>query len=104
MELGLIAVAGVVLLVSVSILGGRIGVAAPLLLVVVGIGAGYVPFMPLIELDPEVVLLGILPPLLYAAAVNVPLIDFRRNIRPVVGLSVLLVILSAVGIGGSFTW
>lgn len=99
MEMGLIAVVGVVVLVGVSILGGRIGIAAPLLLVVLGIGAGYLPFIPLIEIDPEIILLGVLPPLLYAAAVNVPLVDFRRNLRPVVGLSVLLVIISAVVIG-----
>ncbi|QIK64339.1 sodium:proton antiporter [Leucobacter viscericola] len=99
MELGLIAVVGVIVLVGASILGGRIGIAAPLLLVVLGIGAGYLPFVPVIEIDPEIILLGVLPPLLYAAAVNVPLVDFRRNLRPVVGLSVLLVIISAVVIG-----
>ncbi len=99
MEIGLIAVVGVIILVGTSILGGRIGIAAPLLLVVVGIGAGYLPFIPLIEVDPEIILLGVLPPLLYAAAVNVPLVDFRRNFRPVIGLSVLLVVISAVIIG-----
>ena len=99
MELGLIAVAAVVVLVGTSILGGRIGVAAPLILVVVGIGAGYLPFVPRVEIDPEIILLGVLPPLLYSAAVNVPLVDFRRNFRPVVGLSVLLVIISAVIVG-----
>ncbi len=95
----MIAVAAVIVLVGTSILGSRIGVAAPLILVVVGIGAGYLPFVPRVEIDPEVILIGVLPPLLYAAAVNVPLIDFRRNFRPVVGLSVLLVIISAVVVG-----
>lgn len=99
MELGLIAGVGIIVLVGVSILGSRIGVAAPLLLVVVGIVAGYLPFVPLIHIEPEYILLGVLPPLLYSAAVNVPLIDFRRNIRPVVGLSVVLVIISAVVTG-----
>ncbi|QYM75837.1 sodium:proton antiporter [Leucobacter luti] len=99
MEVALIAVIAVVVLVGASILGSKIGVAAPLVLVVVGIGVGYLPFVPLVEIDPEVILLGVLPPLLYAAAVNVPLIDFRRNLRPVVGLSVLLVISTAVIIG-----
>ncbi|MBL3700950.1 cation:proton antiporter [Leucobacter luti] len=99
MEVALIAVIAVIVLVGASILGGRIGVAAPLVLVVTGIGIGYLPFVPLVEIDPEVVLLGVLPPLLYAAAVNVPLIDFRRNLRPVVGLSVLLVVITAVVVG-----
>lgn len=99
MEIGLIAVAAVIVLVGTSILGSRIGVAAPLLLVLVGIGSGYLPFVPRIEIDPEIILLGVLPPLLYSAAVNVPLVDFRRNFRPVVWLSVLLVIVSAVAVG-----
>ncbi len=104
MEIGLIAVAAVVVLVGTSILGSKIGVAAPLLLVIVGIGAGYLPFIPRIEIDPEIILIGVLPPLLYSAAVNVPLIDFRRNLRPVIGLSVLLVIISAVTIGFALHW
>lgn len=99
MEYGLIAVAFVVLLVGVSLLSGRIRVAAPLVLVVVGIMIGYIPGVPLIDVPPEIILLGVLPPLLYSAAVNVPLMDFRRNLRPIAGLSVLLVILSALIVG-----
>lgn len=104
MEFGLLIVVGVVLLVGTSILGSRIGIAAPLLLVVLGIGAGYLPFVPLVRVDPELILLLILPPLLYGAAVNVPLIDFRRNFRPVIGLSVVLVIISALVIGLVLHW
>lgn len=99
MEYGLLLVIGVVVLVGTSILGSRIGIAAPLLLVLVGIGAGYLPFVPLIEVTPELILLGVLPPLLYASAVNVPLIDFRRNFKPVIGLSVVLVVISALVVG-----
>lgn len=99
MELALVAVAAVVVLVGVSLVSGRIGIAAPLVLVVVGIGIGYLPWVPLVEINPEIILLGVLPPLLYAAAMNVPFVDFRRNLRPVAGLSVLLVILSALLVG-----
>ncbi|MGO2140518.1 MAG: cation:proton antiporter [Leucobacter sp.] len=99
MELALVAVAAVVVLVGVSLVSGRIGIAAPLVLVVVGIGIGYLPGVPLIEIDPEIILLGVLPPLLYSAAMNVPFVDFRRNLRPVAGLSVLLVLISALLVG-----
>lgn len=99
MEIELIAIIAVIVLVGAAILGSRIGVAAPLLLVVAGIGIGFLPFVPRIEVPPELILFGVLPPLLYSAAVNVPLIDFRRNFGPVVGLSVLLVLISAVIIG-----
>lgn len=98
-ELSLVAVAGLVLVVAVAMLAGRIGIATPLVLVVVGIGIGYIPGVPLISLDPEIILLGVLPPLLYAAAVNVPILDLRRNAGPITALSVVLVIITALVIG-----
>ena len=98
-EVSLIAVGVLVLVVAVALLAGRIGIATPLILVVVGIGTGYIPGVPLIEIDPEIILLGVLPPILYAAAVNVPVIDLRRNLGPVSALSVVLVIISALVIG-----
>ncbi|WP_024355321.1 cation:proton antiporter [Leucobacter chironomi] len=104
MEFGLLSVIAVILLVGASIVGSKIRVAAPLLLVVIGIGIGYLPFVPLIDIDPEIILLVVLPPLLYAAAVNVPIVDFRRNFRPVIGLSVLLVVISALAVGFLVHW
>ncbi|MFV0435689.1 MAG: cation:proton antiporter [Leucobacter sp.] len=104
MEFGLLSVLAVVILVGASILGSKIRIAAPLLLVVLGIGIGYLPFVPLVEIDPEIILLVVLPPLLYAAAVNVPIVDFRRNFRPVIGLSVVLVIISAAAVGFVVHW
>ena len=99
MEIAALAVFFVVVLISASIVGGRIGIAAPLLLVVVGVGIGYLPIVPPVHVNPEIILVGVLPPLLYSAAVNTPLIDMRRNLRPIVGLSVVLVIISALTIG-----
>ncbi len=98
-ELSLIAVGGLVLVVAVAMLAGRISIAAPLILVLVGIGIGYIPGVPLITIDPEIILLGVLPPILYAAAVNTPVIDLRRNVGPISALSVVLVLISALVIG-----
>lgn len=98
-ELSLIAVGGLILVVAVAMLAGRIGVGAPLILLVVGIGIGYLPGVPLIQIDPSIILMGVLPPLLYGAAVNVPLLDLRRNVGPISALSVVLVILTALAIG-----
>ena len=50
-------------------------------------------------LDPEWILVLVLPPLLYSAAVNVPLVDFRRNLTPILGLGVIAVVLSAFATG-----
>lgn len=98
-ELSLVAVGGLILVVAIAMIARRINIATPLILVLVGIGIGYIPGVPLISVDPEIILLGVLPPLLYAAAVNVPILDLRRNIGPISAMSVVLVIISALVIG-----
>jgi len=103
-ELSLIAAGGLVVVVAVAMLAGRVRIAAPLILVVVGIGIGYIPGVPLISVDPEIILIGVLPPILYAAAVNVPILDLRRNLGPISALSVSLVIISAVILGFLLHW
>jgi CPA1 family monovalent cation:H+ antiporter len=60
---------------------GRLRVPAPLLLVVAGVAASFLPFVPQIHLAPDVVLLGLLPPLLYSAAITSSLVDFNVNRR-----------------------
>jgi monovalent cation/hydrogen antiporter len=56
-------------LVVVAIVARRLNIAPSILLVVAGIGVALVPGLPRIGLAPEVVLLGILPPLIYSAGV-----------------------------------
>lgn len=99
MEVTLIVTLGVLAIVAVTALAPRIGISAPLLLVVVGVGVSFLPFIPDIEIDPEWILGAILPPLLYSSAVNMPTMDFRRDFRTISGLSVTLVIVSSVVIG-----
>lgn len=75
------------------------GVATPLILLVMGSVIGLIPAVPEFAFDPEWILVGVLPPLLYAAAVRVPVIDMRRDFRMISWLSVTLVIVSAVAVG-----
>lgn len=77
----------------------RIRVPAPLLLVVAGVGASFLPFVPQVHLEPEVVLFGLLPPLLYSAAITSSLGDFNANRRSILLLSVGLVLFTAAGVG-----
>ncbi|AZZ55339.1 cation:proton antiporter [Rathayibacter iranicus] len=100
MDYALLGVVGIITVVTVARFSYRLGIAAPLVLVVVGIGASYVPGVPDIEVEPELILAGVLPPLLYSAAIQVPLTDFRRNVRSIFGLSVLLVVVTALAVGG----
>ena len=84
---GLLAIAAVLAIVSVAKVAPRVGVAVPIALVVVGIGASYLPFVPNLNVDPHLILTVVLPPILYSAAVNVHATDFRRNVKAIGGLS-----------------
>ena len=99
--LTILAIAAAVL--AVTALAERLNFSAPLLLMLVGIGASFLPVIEVPELTPELVLLGFLPPLLYATAIRTSLIDFRANIRAIGALSVLLVVVTALGVG-MITW
>jgi len=98
-DLTFLLVVGILIVGAVATIARRIGVAAPLLLVVLGAGITLIPATPNITVPPEVILTVILPPLLYAAALKVPAVDFRRNIQVIAFLSVVLVVLSAFVVG-----
>jgi Na+/H+ antiporter len=80
---------------AVAGLSARIGLSSPLVLTGVGIVGSFVPGMPAYQLDPELVLVGILPPLLYATAIRTPFVTIRRNRRAIGLLSVALVLVTA---------
>ena len=82
----------------------RFGWSEPLALVVVGIGLSFVPNFLEIELTPDLVLIGLLPPLLYSAAIRTSLIDFKANRRPILLLSVGLVACTTVVVGYVAWW
>ncbi len=77
----------------------RVGILPPLLLVLAGVVASLVPGVPDYALDPHLMLVVVLPPLLYAAAIDTSLPAFRRNLRPIFLLAVGLVIFTALGVG-----
>jgi len=99
MDLLIIAVLGILAIAAASQLSDRIGVAPALILLAGGTAVGFLPFIPAIELDPQVVLEGVLPPLLFSTAVSISTINFRRELAPVAVLAILLVALSAAVIG-----
>ncbi|MFS0886524.1 cation:proton antiporter [Aeromicrobium sp. 179-A 4D2 NHS] len=102
METILVAVLGVVVIAAASVLAPRLGTASPLVLLATGLVVSLLPFTPEYEIDPEIILAVLLPPLLYSAAVNMPAMDFRRDFRAISGLSVLLVVISSLVLGGVF--
>ncbi|NYE38087.1 CPA1 family monovalent cation:H+ antiporter [Nocardioides cavernae] len=99
MHLLTLAIAALTAIVVAAVLSRRTGIATPLVLLVVGIVFSLVPATPEFELEPDWILLGALPPLLYATAVQVPVIDLRRSFGMITWLSVTLVVVSALAVG-----
>lgn len=104
MEVLLFGVLAAVTVIAVTALAPRAGVAAPLVLVLIGVAVSFLPFVPAIPINPEVILVGVLPALLYAAAASLPTMDFRRDFTAIGGMAVLLVVISAVLLGFVFSW
>jgi len=94
----LLGVVALVTIVAAGAFSKKLGVAAPLILIVVGFGFSFIPGAP-VEVPHEIILIGLLPPILYSAALNVPVVDFRRNLASISALSVALVIVTAVVTG-----
>ena len=81
------------------------------ILVVGGLLLAFVPGLPRVTLPPDVLFLVFIPPLLYAGSINFPLREIRRQIGPIVRLSVVMVLVSTAAVAvvahalhPSFTW
>jgi Na+/H+ antiporter len=92
-------VALVVAVLAVTAIARRLDWSAPLCLIVVGVAASFVPGVPEYQLTSDVVLVGLLPPLLYSTAIQTSLLDFRRLRGPIAVLSVGLVLFTTAGVG-----
>ncbi|MGW5310586.1 Na+/H+ antiporter [Nocardia thailandica] len=99
---------GLVVLVAaataLAALARRFGVSEPAVLTLAGVAASYVSVVPQVHLEAEVVLLGLLPPLLYTAALRTSLVDFRANLGTIVWLSVGLVLFSTLAVALVVWW
>jgi CPA1 family monovalent cation:H+ antiporter len=80
-------------------LARRLSIAYPIVLVLSGLLIGFVPGLPAIPLQPDLVLLIFLPPLLYWEALSAPLVAIRRNARTVSALVVGLVVATTLVVG-----
>lgn len=98
-ELLVLVVATLLVIAAATLAGPRLGLAAPLVLVAIGVGASFLPVFASVRIEPEWILEGVLPPLLYSSAVSMPAMNFRRELGAISGLSVVLVIGSALLLG-----
>lgn len=99
MESIVIGVLALLAIAGAAWLGPRVRIAAPLILVLVGIAVSLWPTTPIFIVDPEWILAGILPPLLFSAAVSLPTTEFRRDFAAISGLAVLLVVVTSFTVG-----
>ena len=81
-----------VLVAGLVVLANKWAIPYPVVLVLGGLGLSFVPFLPIIRLDPDLVLFFFLPPLLYPAALFASWRDFRRNLRAILFLAIGLVL------------
>ena len=88
----LLAVAGLALLAR------KLQIAYPIPLVIGGLLLGFVPGLPTLHLNPDLIFVLFLPPLLYPAAFFTPWREFHANIGPILRLAIGLVLLTTVAV------
>lgn len=97
--LGITVLLGAAMLVG-ALLAPRLRIAAPLLLVILGLLLGFVPQLRGVELPPETVLLLFLPVILFWESLTTSLRSIKRDFRGIVLMSTLLVVASAFAVAG----
>lgn len=83
----------------VTAVAKRLNWSAPLLLVGVGLAVSFIPGLPGFALEPELILILVLPPLLYSAALDSSYLNIKANLRPIGLLAVGLVLFTTVVVG-----
>src|ERR1700687_5051204 len=91
-------------MVAVAVIARRINVAPTILLVIAGVGLALAPGLPRLELAPELVLLGILPPLIYSAGFAMSWREFRFNLRPIALLAFGCVLFTTCAVAAVAHW
>ncbi|MCE9595464.1 MAG: Na+/H+ antiporter [Planctomycetes bacterium] len=95
----LLFAAGLGVIVAVTLLAPRLKAPAPILLAVAGLLVAEFTPLRRVSIDPDLILIGFLPPLLYADAFHTSWMDFRRWLRPILMLAIGLVALTILAVG-----
>lgn len=87
-----------------GLLSNRYKFPFPIALVLSGVVISIIPGLPVVSLNPEIVFIIFLPPLLYGAAWNTSWHDFRANIRPISLAAIGLVLFTTASVAGVAHW
>ncbi|HWA69394.1 MAG TPA: Na+/H+ antiporter [Rhizomicrobium sp.] len=82
----------------------RLHIPFSIVLVLVGLALGFMPFMPQVELRPALVLSLLLPPLLYSSGVGMSWRNFKADLRPILQLAVGCVVFTAARVAATIHW
>lgn len=99
------------ILIALLAVADKLRLPNPVILVIAGLSLGFIPSLPSLVLNPEVVFLLFLPPILYDTASNTSWHDFRSEIKPIATLAIALVFFTTVSVAiacytliPGFTW
>lgn len=92
------------ILIGLSAVADKIKLPYPILLVMVGLVIGFVPVLPDLAVDPEIIFLIFLPPLLYDAAFKTSWHEFKTAIRPISTLAITLVFFTTITVAAVTHW
>ncbi|GGG22055.1 sodium/hydrogen exchanger [Rhodococcoides trifolii] len=90
--------------VAIAGFAKRLDLQVPLVLVAVGSAASFIPGLPRLELEPDLILGAVLPPLLYSAALDFSFASFKRSFGTIVRLGVGLVVVTTAAVGFFAFW
>jgi CPA1 family monovalent cation:H+ antiporter len=91
-------------LIAFAVLARKLRLPYPIVLVLAGLAVSFVPGLPRIDLQPDLIFLVVLPPLLYAAAWNTSWRDFSYNLVSIASLAIGLVSFTVAGVALAARW
>ncbi|MCQ4188414.1 Na+/H+ antiporter [Methylocystis suflitae] len=89
---------------AVAFVASRLGLASPILLVAAGVAIAFAPGVPPLVLEPEFILLLVLPPVIYISAINMSWREFQFNLQPILVLAIGCVVFTTIAVSAATNW
>lgn len=90
----------IIVAIAVTVFAERRDIQPPLLVAMVGLAASFIPGVPRLELEPEIILGLVLPPMLFSAAADFSFFSFIKRLGSIVNLGVFLVVATTFAVAG----
>ena len=93
-----------IVIAVVAVVAARLKIPPAIVLVFTGVALALIPGLPTVELAPQFVLLLVLPPIIYASAVEMSWREFRFNLRPITLLAGGCVLFTTIAVAAASHW